>query len=200
MILDLESLTYRQAAYAFLDAGYTQLASGDWSLVFLTPHADHVVKLTPFDPAYLIFARLCRENPHTNLPQIRSIISLQRNGFVVETPRYFKREREKQQGFLDVLKATLEEDKTADPEIDQLGCILRKGLRQADNLPYFAGMDWNPDNVLFDGDIPKLVDAFNICGSNITQRLEKGDPVNLGDQAVADFLTIPYHCPFPGSH
>ncbi len=196
MVLNLESLTYRQAARALLDEGYTQLASGDWSLVFETPHADNVVKITPFDPAYLTFARLCRENPHRNLPQIRSIVMLQRNGFTVETPKYAKRDRKEYQGFLDMLRSALEEDEATDSEIGLLCHILREGLRQADSLPYFAGMDWNPDNILFDGTTPKFVDAFNIGGSQITERLEKGDSVDLDEQAIADFLTIPYHRPF----
>ena len=196
MALNLESLTYRQAARALLDKGYTQIASGDWSLVFKAPHADNVVKITPFDPAYLIFARLCRENPHRNLPQIRSIVLLQRNGFIVEMPRYAKREREEHLGFLEMLRSALEKNETANSEISLLCRILRQGLQQASNLPYFAGIDWNLDNILFDGTTPKFVDPFNIGGSKITERLERGDSVDLDEQAVADFLTIPYHCPF----
>ena len=73
MELHLGSLTYRQAALALLDAGYVHFASGDWSLVFYNPEANHVLKITPYDPAYLVFANLCKEHPHPNLPHIQSI-------------------------------------------------------------------------------------------------------------------------------
>ena len=193
---DLGSLTYRQAAVTLLEAGYVHFASGDWSLAFENPRKTHVLKITPFDPAYLVFANLCKENPHRNLPQIQSIILLRRNGFIVQTPKYATRDRADQQGFIDALKSALTEGETADFELDILCRILREGLQQADNLPYFSSMDWNPDNVLFDGETPKFVDAFNIGGSRITERLDRGDAVDLDEQAVADFLTIPFHCPF----
>ncbi len=66
-------------------------------------------------------------------------------------------------------------------------------------MPYFAGgIDWNPENVLFEGTRPILVDAFNIKGSAIVALLEKGEPVELDEQGVRDFLSIPYHRPHPG--
>ena len=74
--------------------------------------------------------------------------------------------------------------------------IIRQGQQEASGLAYFDGVDWNPDNVLFDGNTPKFVDAYNIRGSQITACLERGDPVDLDDESVADFLTIPFHSPF----
>ena len=145
---------------------------------------------------YLVFANLCKENPHPNLPQIQSITLLLRNGFIVQTPKYATRDRQEQQEFLDALRSAFIEHETADFELNVLCRILREGLQQAENLPYFSGIDWNPENVLFDGTTPKFVDAFNISGSQITKRLDKGDPVDLNEMELADFLSIPYHCPF----
>ena len=195
MTPNLGSLTYRQATLALLEAGYVHFASGDWSLVFHQPGTNHILKISPYDPAYLVFANLCSEHPHPNLPHIQSIPLLQRNGFVVETPRCSARNRQKQQGFLDSLRSAFEERETSDIKLKALSRILREGLKQAETLPYFSGIDWNPKNVLFDGSTPKFVDAFNISGSQITKRLDKGDPVDLNEIELADFLTIPYHCP-----
>ena len=197
MSLNLERMTYREAVQALVDAGYTHLASGDWSLVFQIPDADRVVRITPYDPAHLIFAELCVQFPHPNLPQILSIKRLQRNCFLVEMPRYASEEIERQQAFLDRLKSTMANRNAADSELADLCSILEIGIQRTDRLPYSDGIDWNPENVLSDGSNPKFVDAFSSGGTHITARLEKGEPVELDEEAVADFLSIPFHSPYP---
>ena len=193
MALHLELLTYQHAVRVLLDSGYTLLASGDWSLVFQMPDHERVVRITPYDPANLVFAELCASNPHPNLPQVLSIRQLQRNGFVVEMPKYQRRECHEQQTFLDLVQYAMASADASTCELGSLCRIMEAGLRQAEALPYFDGMDWNPENVVFDGTTPKFVDAFNIRGSRITALLKEGEPVDLDAETVADFLSIPFH-------
>ncbi len=189
---DLEKLTYREALVVLVDAGYQHLATGDWSVVFAATTSDQVVKISPFDPAFLEFAHMCWERPHHYLPRIESIGRLKRSGFIVTMPRYERRPSEAAI-FLNRLKAVAEGAPAK--ELEDLWEILQKGLTRCASIPYFQGVDWNPENVLFEGDTPKFVDPYNVSGSTIAGCLRRGEPVELHEQAIEDFLSIPFHSP-----
>ena len=171
--------------------GYRHLATGDWSLVFQAPCRDLVLKISPYDPSYLLFARVCMVNRHKNLPQVHEIGQLERSGFFVTMPRYTPVAAEQGPHFLASLKAAVDSPLDADPELSKLIQILSRGLLMCADIPYFSGIDWNPANVLLNGATPKFIDAFNVSGSSIMELLNQGKPVTTTIYLLRHASTTP---------
>jgi hypothetical protein len=59
-------------------------------------------------------------------------------------------------------------------ELASLAQILKRGLAACEILvPYFGGMDWNPENIMLDGATAIVVDGFAQEGWIITDRSPK---------------------------
>ena len=194
-MLDLSGHTFKEACTRLEAGGYRQFATGNWSLVYETPDTGRIIRATPYDPAYLLFARLCSQFPHPNLPTHHSITHLLGHGYLVEMPRYAPGGSAFCHEFAAALKAAMSGEAEND-DLAGLARILQRGIAEGEAyIPYFAGVDWNPENVLVDGETPVLVDGFYQGGKTITQRIAQGLPMLIGQTEIESFLQIPFHNP-----
>lgn len=193
MVLSLQGLDFDDAIRHLEANSYQRLAEGDWAYVYQAPNPSRVVRITPYDPAYLLFMRTCWMFPHRNLPSYCALIRLAGSGYAVEMPCYAPGDRSLRADFLAALEAAMvaESDQS---ELAFLAQILKRGIAAGKLLvPYFFGLDTNIDNVMLAGRTPILVDGFGQAGAIITEGLAKGLPLELNQAEIESFLTIPFH-------
>jgi hypothetical protein len=189
----LHGLDYDDACVCLESNGYKRIAEGDWAYVYEAPDTSCVVRVTPYDPAYLLFVHTCWTFPHANLPSYHALIRLAGPGYAVEMPRYVAGDMSLRKDFLDALKATMVSGEDSS-ELASLAQIFKRGIAAGKILvPYFEGMDWNLENILLDGGIPKVVDGFCQAGAIITDSIAKGVSLELNRSEIESFLTIPFH-------
>lgn len=192
-IHSLKSLDYDGACSKLERSGYLHLADGDWARVFRSPDAPKVVRITPYDPAYRAFAECCLEHPHPNLPKITNFTCLDKKGYAVELPMFTAGELANRQQFLGEIKDALNNGSPRNLRLTALCQIISEGLNIGRRIvPYFAGIDWNVDNIMFDGDVPILTDAFYQDGPTITARLKNQEKLDLSEEDIQAFLKIPF--------
>lgn len=192
-MLTLSGLTYDDACRQLEEAGYDRIAEGDWAYVYAAPAALRVVRITPYDPAYLLFVYTCWRYPHVNLPVHSALMRLAGSGYAVEMPRYTPGDVTLRADFIVALQAAMDGHESSH-ELAALAQTLTRGLTLGQQVvPYFGGIDWNLDNVLLDGLTPKIVDGFMQNGSAITDGIDSSATLTLTPTEVADFLQIPYY-------
>ena len=192
-MLNLCGLDFDDACARLESNGCTRIAEGDWAYVYEAPDASGVVRITPYDPAYLVFVHTCWAFPHDNLPTYHAIIHLAGPGYAVEMPRYVSGDVALREAFLVALQAAMVSEGNGSG-LASLSQILKRGIAVGQVLvPYFGGMDWNVENVLLDGAIPKVVDGFGQAGETITAGIAQGVPLQLNQAEIESFLTIPFH-------
>lgn len=188
-----QATSYHEAIKTLRDAGHTEIAHGDWAVVYAVGASEQVVRLTPYDPAFLLFAEVCEQVDHAYLPQILAVDRLSSHAFAVTMPRYEKGSQARREGFVDELQVALS-GHSSDKAMLRLAKILSEASASATkSVPYFAGVDLNPDNVMFYDDTPVFLDALYQHGSQITDLLSKGSPVELNEREIDAFLQIPFH-------
>jgi hypothetical protein len=191
-VIGIDRPFYEEAA-RLESEGYLRICEGDWAWVYASPHTDRVVRITPYDPAYLFFTHLCMTSPHPNLPAVRAVYRLTGPGYAVEMNRYTPAEPSVSESFL----AGLEVAGSGDPpggELASLAAILARGEEAGRLLvPYFAGLDLNPGNVLMNGNTPILIDGYYQSGATIDALVSAGQSVDLSPDELAAFLTIPFY-------
>jgi hypothetical protein len=191
--LNLHGLDFDAACARLESNGCTRIAEGDWAYVYEAPDASSVVRLTPYDPAYLGFVHTCWSFPHRNLPAYYAVVHLTGPGYAVEMPRYVAGDLARRAAFLAALQSAMVSEHD-ERELAALSQTLKRGIAAGHALvPYFAGMDWNVENVLLDGATPKVVDGFAQAGETITAGIAQGTPLQLSPVDIASFLAIPFH-------
>lgn len=190
----MENLTFDDACTRFISEDYIHIASGDWAVLFQSPEKDSVIRITPYDPAYKLFAETVLTSYHPNLPAISSITCMKKSAYAVEMPLYQTGPEELRVEFLNRVKAAMESGEGLNSNLSRLGTILRAGLEKGfKDIPYFAGMDWNPENVMFNGSVPVLIDAYYQKGEEITRLARNGDATLLSTEELESFFIIPFH-------
>lgn len=192
-MLNLQGLDFDDACRHLESHGCQRIAEGDWAYVYHVPDTARVVRITPYDPAYLLFVHTCWTFPHENLPSYYAIIRLAGPGYAVEMPRYAPEDISLRENFLVALEVAMvaEGDRS---ELTSLCQILKRGIAAGKLLvPYFFGLDTNIDNVMLEGRTPKLVDGFGQAGAIITEGIAKRVPLELNQAEIESFLTIPFH-------
>lgn len=191
--LNLAGLTYADACLQLEENGYERIAEGDWAYVYTSPDTSRVIRITPYDPAYLLFVYTCWSRRHANLPVHSALIRLVGSGYAVEMPRYMPGDETLRAGFIAALQAAMNAEERSS-ELAALAQTLRRGLDLGQQtVPYFGGIDWNPDNVMLDGDTPKFVDGFMQNGSAIAKDMDHGAALALTQAEIDSFLQIPYY-------
>ena len=89
-MLWLNGLDYDTACERLEENGYQRIAEGDWAYVYQSPESTRVVRITPYDPAYLLFVHTCWMFPQPNLPAHQALVRLSGSGYAVEMPRYIE--------------------------------------------------------------------------------------------------------------
>ena len=193
LTLNLAGLTFDDAWRRLAENGYQRIAEGDWAYVYTSPDAWRVIRITPYDPAYLLFVYTCWSCPHANLPVHSALIRLAGSGYAVEMPRYTHGDVTLRAGFIAALQAAMDAPENRS-ELAALALTLQSGLVLGQQtVPYFGGIDWNLDNVLLAGLTPKVVDGFMQNGSVITDSIDCGAALTLTPVEIDGFLQIPYY-------
>jgi hypothetical protein len=165
----LAELNHREAAGWLLADGWNVCGVGDWATVWRSPDGELAARVSPFEPAYEVFARLCRAlagNPL--LPRVELDAPLEGGGrlTVMEflAPTEAGRTKEMWRRW-----------DAAAPD-DPATAVRREAERldaeAAETVPYWGGLDRNPGNVMAapDGSV-KLVDLFYANGKRIYAEL-----------------------------
>jgi hypothetical protein len=160
----LAELNHREAAGWLLADGWNVCGAGDWATVWRSPDGELAARVSPFEPAYGVFVRLCRAlagNPL--LPRIELDAPLEGGGrltvmeFLVPTDKdraaeVWRRWDAEAEGPIAAVRA----------EAEQLNA------EAAEAVPYWGGLDRNPSNVMATpAGEPRLVDLFYANGLEI---------------------------------
>lgn len=185
--------TAEQACETFRQAGWSQIGVGDWSWVLGDQSGTWAARITPFDPAYRIFADDCLSGPANRwLPRLAVVSPLARDGFVVVMERLWSASEGRASAFCAALAigndsgyatpraATFKDD---DADLASLRARLRKLLAKgASQFRLWGGSDVRPGNVMTDGQGRlKLVDPIFLRGRDIVDALLKGRRDRLSD-------------------
>lgn len=192
--------------------GWRTLGTGDWAWVLASPD-DHVaVRVTPFDPAFRMFAEACLlAPPNRFVVQIDKVIPLRRKAYAVVMERLHPADEDRAKALVASLggaaaTGSLLRGSAADPGDDAALAELRKRITSllaggARRFRLWGGSDIRPGNVLqtSDGRL-RLTDPVYVRGTSIVEAIREGRTENLGDFSrhdLEDFLCIPAFLPGP---
>jgi hypothetical protein len=197
--------TARQALALLEQAGPRQIGVGDWSWVLVDKSGAWAARVTPFDPAYRMYAEKCLSRPPLCwLPHLTNIIPLRRDGYVVVMERLWPADQDIALAFCAGLGIGCDSSDAPGKSFegaDDADLIELRGLVQqllsegARRFKLWGGSDIRPGNVMVDarGQL-KLVDPLFLRGQAIVEALRDGRGDLLTDFSrcqIEDFLTIP---------
>lgn len=154
------------------------MGEGDWSWVYGRPDEPRVVRLTPFDPAFLLFAAVAGRQPdHLASPRIHDVTTFANSGYAVTMERLEPVPRD---AALVWLTALMARDPSAEP-LMRFVRALELAVAESD-LPLLVGLDLNPANVLRRPDSGDLVltDALWIHGVRLFELVTTEPATALG--------------------
>jgi hypothetical protein len=180
--------TYEDCAVALERAGWELVAAGDWSWVYEDRERQSIARLTPWDPAYERFIRLCRSlSGNRYVPAVFQEIRLAHHGHLAVIER-LERAPEAEARTL-IAAVQRREEVTGDLDLRALVVeVERISERARESVPFWRGIDANPRNVMRDaaGQL-KVVDLFYIGGLDL-QRAIRRDIAGVRSQIPARML------------
>ncbi len=205
--------TADQARAIFTGAGWRTVGSGDWAWVLASPDDNLVARVTPFDPAFRLFADASLKGPsNPYLVRIDELHPLRHQGYVVVMERLHTTDEYRARRLAAALtidpevaaapSASAAPDLAADPDVVDLrrriGELVAAGERLFD---LWGGADVRPENILqtADGQL-RITDPVFIRGLDIFEAIRDGRADRLRDFSRADlqdFLSIPVFPPGP---
>ncbi|WP_127474013.1 hypothetical protein [Microbacterium sulfonylureivorans] len=207
------SATADDTREALAAAGWREIGSGDWAWVFASPDDSVVARVTPFDPAFRLFADACLAGlPNPYLVRVDEVVPLRHRGYVVVMERLHPADEGRAQRLAAALTVDAaaapapSADSTAalaaDPDVVDLrrriGELVAEGARR---FLLWGGADIRPDNILqtADGGL-RITDPVFVRGLDIFAAIRDGRADRLRDFSRADlhdFLSIPAFPPGP---
>lgn len=200
-----------QARTALEAAGWRQVGTGDWAWALADPSDELAVRITPFDPGYLMFASDCLRGPSNRwLPRISEIAPLQRDGYLLLMARLWPADEAAASAFCAALGIANDTghpppkpgpfEGSDHPDIAALRTRIRRLLADgAARYRLWAGSDIRAGDVMADAHgALKLVDPVGIAGWKIVEALRAGRVDLLADFTrvqLEDFLSVPYFRP-----
>ncbi|CAM3332065.1 hypothetical protein [Stackebrandtia soli] len=154
-------LGHRDATALLLTRGWNLCGVGQWAVALRSPSGRLAARVCPFDPAYDVYMRLCRELPdHPYLPRVQTHLDLDGGA---------------QLTIMEYLTATDDEtaalvkkqwDDRANPELTRLrDTAERVNDEAAAEIAWWDTIDLNEGNVMASADgHPKLVDMYCMDG------------------------------------
>lgn len=195
-------------------AGWREIGRGDWSWAYGHADSPWAVRLTPFDPAYALFAQACLEAPDNRwLPRVKRIVPLRRRGYATVIERLWPAPQQLAAAFCAALGLPNHsgyeiqgDTEPFDPGDHDL-VVLRETVRRlidvgAARFALWGGSDVRPGQIMADprGQL-KLLDPVFLRGPSIVAAIAAGRADQLSDfsrEDLQDFLTIPAFEAGPG--
>lgn len=205
--------TADQARTALRSAGWREIGTGDWAWVLASPDDTLAARVTPFDPAFRLFADACLAGP-TNpfLVRVDDVVPLRHRGYVVVMERLHPADERRARDLVASLGIVSASDPTppagasadlADhPDVVDLRrrihALLADGARR---YRLWGGADIRPGNILQTADgALRLTDPVFVHGPTVFESIRDGRADRLTDFSRADledFLRIPAFEPGP---
>lgn len=202
-----------EACERLLGAGWMEIGRGDWSWVYGHADSPWAVRVTPFDPAYALFAQACLEGPGNRwLPRVKMVVPLRRDGYATFIERLWAAPKPFAAAFCAALGLPnhsgyqIQQDSgpfdPADPDLialrERILALMRQGQAR---YVRWGGSDIRAGQVLIDaqGQL-KLVDPVFLRGPAMVEAIDGGSTDRLSDFSRAqleDFLSIPAFTPGP---
>lgn len=198
--------TADQARALLESAGWRLVGAGDWAWVLASPDDLWAARVTPFDPAFRLFADACLVgSPNRFLVRIDSLVPLRHKGYVVYMERLHPADEDRAARLVRSLgmggttsaptqgsRADLVEHAAIDDLRLRINDLLATGVRR---FRTWGGADIRPGNILQTaGGQLRLTDPLFVHGPTIVTAIREGRADALGDFSRADledFLRIP---------
>ena len=214
MLPDLPRAATADEARAILSAaGWWELGTGDWAWVLASPDDSLAARVTPFDPAFRLFAEACLKGPPNRfLVRVDELVPLRRQGYVVVMERLRPATEDRAHQLAAALAvrsgpgsvplggsgANLADDPDVVDLRHRIGDLVAEG---AQRFRLWGGADIKPGNVLqtTDGQL-RITDPVFVRGLDILEAISDGRGDMLVDFSRADlqdFLRIPAFPPGP---
>jgi hypothetical protein len=176
-------LPHREAAGRLLADGWNVCGIGDWATVWRSPDGTQVARVSPFEPAYEVFVRLCRGlEGHPLLPRIDFDAPLGGGGRLTVLEFLLPVDRAEADAVVERWTAALPDDPITEVrrQAEQLDA------EAATSIPFWGGLDHNPGNVMKNasGEL-KLVDLFYAAGLEIYRVLLE-NPTKIAEAFAPD--------------
>jgi hypothetical protein len=179
----LRDLPHREATGRLLGDGWNVCGIGDWATVWRSPDGAQVARVSPFEPAYEIFVKLCRGlEGHPLLPRIDFDAPLGGGGRLTVLEFLLPADRAQADAVVGRWDAAAPDDPiTAVREQAE-----RLDAEAARSVPFWGGLDHNPGNVMRNasGELV-LVDLFYAAGLEIYRVLLE-DPARIAEAFPPD--------------
>lgn len=172
----LESMhgsSHRDATARLLADGWSACGIGDWATVWRSPDGERVARISPFEPAYEVFVRLCRRLAgHPLLPRVHFDAPLAGGGRVTVLEFLLPTEPPEAAAVWQRWDAAAPHDPVT--EVRREAELLHAEAAEA--IPFWGGVDHNPSNVMksADDDVT-FVDLFYVEGRELFRVLRQ-DP------------------------
>jgi hypothetical protein len=194
-------------------AGWRTVGSGDWAWVLASPDDNVVARVTPFDPAFRLFADSSLTKPsNPYLVRVDELLPLRRQGYVVVMERLHRADEYRALRLAAALtndpeaapapSAHTEPDFAADPDVVDLRRRISELVVEGERrFGLWGGADIKPSNILqtTDGQL-RITDPVFIRGVDIFEAIRDARADRLSDFSRADlqdFLSIPVFPPGP---
>lgn len=208
-----QEMSAAEACERLRQTGWTEIGRGDWSWVHAHADSPWAVRITPFDPAYALFAQACLEGADNRwLPKVRAVLPLRRDGYATVIERLWPAPEPLAAAFCAALGLPNHSGyeiqqgagpfDAADPEVaalrERILALMKQGQAR---YALWGGSDVRAGQVLADaqGQL-KLVDPVFLRGPAIVEAIDGGRADRLSDfsrRQLEDFLTIPAFTPGP---
>ncbi|GAB3661427.1 hypothetical protein [Glycomyces tarimensis] len=158
----LQGWRHRGVAARLSNDGWNVCGVGDWATVWRSPDGLQAARLSPFEPAYEVFVRLCRALPgHPMLPRIDFDAPLP--GGARLTVMEFLRPAAAEDA--DALKQRWSAAAPGDPVTAVRREAERLDAEASEAIPFWGGLDDNPHNIMVaESGEPKFIDLFYVAG------------------------------------
>lgn len=173
---------YLEAIRTLEAAGYVKIGRGDWSRTFRRGDDPEVVRLTPFDPAFRLFAEAQLDDPVDGFVAIHAVLPLGPTGFATVMAFGERVDQDAARRFCDALPLPVE---------TRIDALVAEGRKR---WTFFGGRDVHLGNVLMT-DRLVLTDPVFIDGPRLRTAILEADVGALAAYDIGDLRAFS-HLPF----
>lgn len=173
---------FLEAIRTLEDARYVEIGRGDWSRTFRRGDELEVVRLTPYDPAFRLFAEAQLADPVDGFIAVHAVLPLGPTGFATVMAFGERVDQEAARRFCDALPLPVE---------TRIDALVAEGRNR---WTFFGGRDVHPGNVLRT-DRLVLTDPVFIDGPRLRTAILEADVDALAGFDICELRAFS-HLPF----